>query len=530
MSGRHRLAIGALAALTLLLYSARLAYSPIYMHDAEVLFALHARSIAATLRDANGTFLPLYFHMPSIGANVWFHPMIVYFSALFLKVLPFSEWSVRFPSAVVGTIDVCLIYLVALRVTRSRAYALFAAALLALTPAHFIHSRLEMDYLYPVPFVLAWLWCLLRFDDTEEPWLMVAAGFVLGAGFYSYIAAVAFMPLYLVFTWLYLLAKYRGVRRAHLSVTLAFCAPLLIFVAWRILYPEVFSGTAYRYAVTRRGVVFGILHLLDYNVIGDYVSNYWNFYNPNFLFLVGSPNFQSSTRSAGVFLLPTIVLLVVGLHEVVVSEKSRVSWLLIAGLLTAPIPAVLVEEPFAIYRELEILPFAILVATFGLRGLVRARAPYWRALAAVVLMAMPLQFGFFLADYFTSYRLNSFGWFGGNTRGAVEKVLALDRERPTSAVYVSRRIPYGLERWHFYLAASGRERFFSHTHWLEPTDTLKSLPPGSIVVISTEADANDERFNSPSLRAIADIVEPFGSRPREFEILTVIDPGVQAVP
>ena len=62
----------------------------------------------------NGTFMPLYFHMPTIGANVWFHPMIVYLTAIVLKLLPFSEVSVRLPSVIVGTIDIALIYLVGL--------------------------------------------------------------------------------------------------------------------------------------------------------------------------------------------------------------------------------------------------------------------------------------------------------------------------------------------------------------------------------------------------------------------------------
>src|SRR5438477_2960620 len=266
-----RIALALLLALNVALYSLWLSYSPIYMHDAEVLFALHARSIAATLRDTNGTFLPLYFHMPSIGANVWFHPMIVYLSAIFLKILPFSEWSVRFPSVVVGTVDVALIYLVADRLFRSKAYAVLTAAFLALTPAHFIHSRLEMDYIYPVPFVLLWLWCLLKFDDTGDRRLLWASGFALGIGFYSYIAAVVFMPLYLAFTWLYLLAKYRRPRLAHVTATVAFAIPLILFLAWRVLYPEVFSGTAYRYAITRSGLTFGVLRLLNYNLICDYV-------------------------------------------------------------------------------------------------------------------------------------------------------------------------------------------------------------------------------------------------------------------
>jgi 4-amino-4-deoxy-L-arabinose transferase-like glycosyltransferase len=518
VAGR-RIALGVLLALTVVLYSLWLGYSPIYMHDAEVLFALHARSIAATLRDSNGTFLPLYFHMPSIGPNVWFHPMIVYLSAIVLKILPFSEWSVRFPSVVVGTVDVALMYLVACRLFRDRAYALLAAALLALTPAHFIHSRLEMDYIYPVPFVLMWLWCLLRFDETEEPWLPWAAGFALGAGFYSYIAAVAFMPLYVVFTWLYLFAKYRRLRLAHLTTTVAFCIPLIFFVAWRILYPEVFSGTAYRYAITRSGLVFGLLRLLNYNLIGDYLSNYWNFYNPNFLFLVGSPNFQSGTRAAGVFLMPVVLFLAVGVYEVISREKARLSWLLIAGFVTAPIPAVLVEEPFAIYRELEILPFAILLAVFGVRRLLKADMKVWRAVAVAALVAMPLQFGYFLKDYFTDYRLNSFGWFGGNIRGAVAKVIELNAERQVPVVYLSSKIPYAVERWHFYLATAGREDLLARTHTLDATGALPAMSSGSLVVVPVEdREVQDARMTSPGVRKVAEIIEPFGARPTAFVV------------
>jgi 4-amino-4-deoxy-L-arabinose transferase-like glycosyltransferase len=46
-------------------------------------------------------------------------------------VLPFTDWSVRFPSVVVGTIDVLLISLVAARLFRSRVFGVIAAVLLA---------------------------------------------------------------------------------------------------------------------------------------------------------------------------------------------------------------------------------------------------------------------------------------------------------------------------------------------------------------------------------------------------------------
>ena len=511
MTSGRRAGLLLLLGMSAVLYGLRLGYSPIYMHDAEVLFALHARSIAATLRDTNGTFMPLYFHMPTIGANVWFHPMMVYLTAIVLKLLPFSEFSVRLPSVIVGTIDIALVYLVGLRLFRSRGYALLAAVMLALTPAHFIHSRLQMDYLYPVPFVLTWLLCLLKFDDTGEPWLLWAGAFALGMGFYSYIAAVAFMPLYLAFTWLYLFARDRRLLLAHVTTAVAFGIPLIFFIAWRILYPDVFSGTAYRYAITRGGVIFGLLHFLNYNVIGDYVSSYWNFYNPNFLFMVGSSNFQSSTRAAGVFLIPVALFLGVGFYEAITREKARVSILLIAGFLTAAVPAVLVEEPWAIYRELEILPFAILLATFGVRRLLNADAKIWRAVAVAALVAMPLQFGYFLKDYFTTYRLNSFLTFGGNTRGAVEKVLELDAAHQVPAVYLSSKIPYGREHWEFYLAELGHADLLTRIRPLGAGDSLANIPSGSLVVVPAEdREVKDPRMHAPDVRKVTNVMEPFG--------------------
>src|SRR6185295_15217345 len=139
-------ALAVLVAGVLVLYTVNLGHAPIYLHEAEVLFALHAQSIATTLHDTNGRLLPLYFQMPQIGDNVWFHPMVVYLMVPWLKILPMSEMAIRIPSVLVGLTDVVLIYFIAVRIFRSERWALLAAGLLALTPAHFMHSRIAMDY------------------------------------------------------------------------------------------------------------------------------------------------------------------------------------------------------------------------------------------------------------------------------------------------------------------------------------------------------------------------------------------------
>lgn len=62
----------ALAIVTLMLYTWRLADAPVHLAHDEVLFALNARSIATTAHDLNGLFLPLY---PHVEGNYYLTPL-----------------------------------------------------------------------------------------------------------------------------------------------------------------------------------------------------------------------------------------------------------------------------------------------------------------------------------------------------------------------------------------------------------------------------------------------------------------------
>ena len=104
-------------------YAFRLEHTPPHLHRDEMMFALQAQSIAATGHDLEGRWFPLYFEMRLIGERVWFQPILVYVTALFLKVLPLSEQTVRIPSTVIGVIDVLLLYFIARRLFESRSKA-----------------------------------------------------------------------------------------------------------------------------------------------------------------------------------------------------------------------------------------------------------------------------------------------------------------------------------------------------------------------------------------------------------------------
>src|SRR5262249_13166742 len=153
---------------------------PVYLYDAEVQFGLHARAIASTARDTNGRFLPVYFQMPAVGPNVWFHPFIVYWTVPWLWILPFGEYAVRLPSAVLGILNILLAYAIVLKLTDDRVLALSGAVFAASMPVHFIFSRVAMDYLHPVLFIQAWVWCLADFLKIHRERSLMIGSVILG--------------------------------------------------------------------------------------------------------------------------------------------------------------------------------------------------------------------------------------------------------------------------------------------------------------------------------------------------------------
>src|SRR5262249_5959475 len=192
------LPVVALAAVTAALYGWRLGAAPIYVSPDEAIIAVDAHSLATTGYDVHSRFLPLYFQiqLPGETRMGWFTPAIFYLSAVVYQALPFTEATIRVPTVIVAIADVVLIYLAGARIFRARWLAAAAALMLAATPAHFMLGRYALDYLYPLPFVLGWLVCLLAYLDTDRVRWLAAAAALLGVGFFSYIAAVVMMPIY----------------------------------------------------------------------------------------------------------------------------------------------------------------------------------------------------------------------------------------------------------------------------------------------------------------------------------------------
>ena len=428
-----------MAASTAWLYGQRLSSAPPDLEIDEVLIGLDAHAIATTGRDLRGERLPLY---SQTAEHSWYQPLVIYVTALALQLMPLSERAVRLPTVGIGVLNVVLMFFAARRLFASDALGALAAVMLALTPAHFLHSRYAMDYMYPVTFVLAWCLCLAAYVERPRPWLVVAAAAVLGVGFYSYISSVVMMPLYLVLTALFF-AQYDVPRRTWIAAAAVFLVLLVPFLSWLVTHPAAFGATVEKYGVydaRHLSAAQGLRGLVSLQSVNDRLSMYWTTIGPSVLFLTGGSRVMFSTGRAGVFLLPLACLLPVGLYQAATHRRTPLHLLLVAGFLTAPLPALMVtDESAPVFRALALVPFGVLLATLGLRAMWASplARTVTRIAAVGLLLLLPLQFRMYSSDYFNAYRVRASPWLGGNIRGALEALIDASARADAPALYFS---------------------------------------------------------------------------------------------
>ncbi|HUQ86919.1 MAG TPA: glycosyltransferase family 39 protein [Vicinamibacterales bacterium] len=422
------------------MYTRALGHTPPYLIHDEAQGALQAHAIATTGHDLSGRLLPMYFTEPEFPPGR--DPALIYVTALGLKALPFTEAGARTPTALVAVLDLVLMFFAARAVFQNTWLAILAAGLLALTPIHFIRGRLLLSPLYSIPFVLAWLWSLGRFEQQPTSRRFVAACLWLAMGMYSYLAAVVMMPLYLVMTLAMAARSLRWRRVLLAGASFAIC--LLPMAAWYMTHPERNAQIVSAYQLDAGRSLL--------SAIGTRLGLYWRFFDPAYLFVSGDASMINSTRTAGLFPMAFVILLPLGLIAIA-REKRPLGWIIAAGFLSAPIVSV-ISGGIEMNRVMFAIPFAALIATYGVHGLWRNSSLVPKLVGALLVASIAGQFAGFYRHYMgDAYRVSAAQWFSGNVREAMRELIARSGE---DDIYISREIEWGHRMWRFYAIEAGR--------------------------------------------------------------------------
>jgi 4-amino-4-deoxy-L-arabinose transferase-like glycosyltransferase len=506
-----RLALTGVLLLASVFYLTVLGEAPVYMSQDEAPFAVQGQSIAATGRDLSGNRLPLFIHvtdplMPDEPSTTWYQPLFCYLVAGVLHFVPLSEWGVRLPIACLAILDVFLIYAVARRLFFSAWYAVLAALILALNPAHFIFARQATDYFCPLPFALTWLWCLLLCIQTDTAWLPAATGVLLGVGLYSHISSWIVMPFYLAITYVALWLSGKPLRTG-IALGAGFAVALLPLIPWLWFHPGM-----------PREVV-GDYHVANGFRLAERVSLYWDYFNPAYLFLAGGADPMWSTGRVGVFVLASAVLLPCGVLSIWRRNFSLAGAVVLVGFFFVPVPIVAALIPAskdATARALLAVPFGVLISVAGMQWLIAERGRRGRIVAMLLILSMPIQFTFFAGDYFTAYQVRSAHRFDSlNVRGVAEYVIASDESVRVPGVYLIEGL--GILKtlqWKFHLLTHKRPDLWERSRYFVFAQVASNdILSGSLLVLGAGDDRRLEALVGSGQWSLIHTVNLIGGEP-----------------
>lgn len=414
----YLIGIIAIAALLRMLYLGSIPNG--FMCD-EASNAYDAYSILETGRDRYGEFLPIW--LKAFG-NDYRESLYVFITVPFLKIFGLNEFGARFPSALIGTITVVILYYLAKELFAQKV-ALFAALFLAISPWHIHFSRVAFRaILLPCLFCLGLLFFVRSF---KNPKYLPVSSFTFGLSLWTYSSARVFVLLFLfgitLFFWRHLWQHKKYTLIALVLFSLIFI-PLLMF--W--LSP---AGMTRAKAV---GIETNPINIL---------KNYLSYFSPSFLFFHGQPDLNRSPANIGQLYYFELFTVFAGIISFIKIPR-RNQFILGLWLILYPFPAALTTSSSAL-RSFVGAPILAIFSAYGiiqLMNLFRVRKKYVSlVIASLILLASLTIFG---KQYFINYAKSVTADWQYGVREAInyaEKssytciVLSSDRDNKCFAIY-----------------------------------------------------------------------------------------------
>jgi hypothetical protein len=271
----------------------------------------------------------------------------------------------------------------------TRIYLLLCAGF---TPWLFAVSRISFELIALFPILAFFLCATYRAFEWESQRWAVAAGCAIGLSVYAYSTFRLLAPLHVIAV----LLCYAPKRQGRL---------LALFVAGAVIASLPFVGYALGHFGNLTERFAGLTYLSSNELsvtdkLWTFLDRYFGYLSPGFLAFDGDANRRHHTGFGGELLLPTAVLLIVGVLWTLVSGELRrrpFVRLLVIGLFLAPVAAALTGDRQHSLRAFSMVPFALLLSAYGI-----GRLEKWR-IAEVMVLLTAVNAAVYADDYFRRY-------------------------------------------------------------------------------------------------------------------------------
>lgn len=366
----------------------------------EAAVGYNAWTIANYGKDEYGQSFPLYFK--SFGDDK--HPVHIYSTAVFVKLLGLSKFSIRLPSAVFGTLNVILIFFLTNLLFKNQKISLIASFFLAISPQNIQFSRFNHEANFALFFFMLGLVLFFLFLKKKNNYLPFSVLSFL-VSFFTYHPAKVVVPImFLVLLAFYIKDIFQDKKNMITSAfIILFCIIILIFNP-QLLGLSRINQTALNEDQISKTQTFKVTGNKFLGRINLYVNQYIKHFSPQFLFISGDKNPKLSSQSTGEFYKMDAIFLILGFFYLLF-RKSREGIIILVWALVAPIPSAFTAEAPHAARSLFMMGSWTIISAVGFNLFVYffKKPVYKRPVIVISLLAICFMLVNYLNYYFGEY-------------------------------------------------------------------------------------------------------------------------------
>lgn len=407
---------------------------PFSLYWDETSLGYNAYSILKTGHDEHGKFLP-FTNFAAFGD--YKPPLYIYATVPSIAIFGLTEFAVRFPSALFGVLTVLLTYFLTKKLLNSENVALIATFFMAISPWHLQFSRGAFEANLGLFFSTLGIYLFLKFARDNPLWIL-PSGLSFLAGMFTFTGQRLFVP----FIVLLLALEFRTQIKKNVKIvalTAIVCAvifyPMYKFATGtlegKLRFDEVNifrdldpSNQSIKYRQDDNFAWYSdIIHNRRFFYGFEYLTHYFDAFNPGFLFSYGDVNPRLSTRYTGELYYLDLPLILAGIYYLF-ATRQKYRYLIIGWLLISPLgPATARETPHAL-RMIHIIPTYQILAAFGIYQLyLKVKLKRVFALGAAILFGANIFY--YLHMYYVHWSINYASYWQYGYKQAVEAVKPL---------------------------------------------------------------------------------------------------------
>ncbi len=369
----------------------------------EAALGYNAYSLFLTGRDEYRVIFPVV--LKSFGD---YKPgLYAYLTAPSVAFIGLNELATRLPSAVLGSLLVLTVFLLA-GLLFSYRVGMFAAILLAINPwaIHFSRGAWEANLSLFLTTLAVTLY--LKSYKIQNTRYMMLSSLLFGLTFWSYQGAKLMTPL--VILSLLVLFRPKKIVVVPWIIFLAVISPVIIGLkdqSGRLQVLSLFNYTRSHESISRiqdqegstsPAWVFSLFHSELLDQTRGIVERYLNHFSPRYLFFEGDwSNLRHTTPYYGYFHIPEIIFILVGLVYLL-KKPSPQSLLIFFWLVFSPLAASISRDIVSGVRS---LPMVIPLTIVGAIGLAKISSK------KIIFLSLSLSMLFFVVYYLDLYYVHA---------------------------------------------------------------------------------------------------------------------------